>query len=306
MTVKKRWKLLLFNRLDKLFERDGTAFLFFYIQVLQNWLGFDNTNKNQPSYNELRLSRPSCKIICRIDIMEAILMSINENQIPCPGGTIYTIRPGDSYYSLAKRFNTTVNALQAANPNVNPTNLQIGQEICIPVPPVPGPCPGGFIYTVLAGETIYGLARRYGISVDAILAANPGLDPNSLQVARRICIPAPPRTEPCPGRLFTIEPGDTFIGIAGRFGYTLDALLAINPGIDPDRLQVGQQICLPPAPGGGPFPCYGGTIYQIQPGDTLYSVARRYGLTLQQLLAANPDITNPNYIQIGQPVCIPR
>ncbi len=233
-------------------------------------------------------------------------MSMNENQIPCPGGTLYTIRPGDAYYTLARRFNTTIAAIQAANPGVNPTDLRIGQQICIPVPSVPGPCPGGFIYTILAGETLFSLARRYGIVVDAILTANPGIDPDRLRVGQRICIPAPPRPEPCPGRLYTIQAGDTFIGIARRFGYTLDALLAINPGVDPDRLQIGQQICLPPSPGGGPFPCFGGTIYRVQAGDTLYSIAQRYGLTLQQLLAANPEVTNPNSIQIGQPICIPR
>lgn len=227
------------------------------------------------------------------------------NQISCSGGTIYTIRTGDSFYGLAGRFGTTVDAIQAANPGVSPTNLQIGQQICIPVAPTPGPCPGGFSYTVLAGETFFSLARRYGISVDALLAANPGVDPTALRVGQRICIPAGPRPE-CPGRLYTIQAGDTFIGIARRFGYTLDALLAVNPGVDPDRLQIGQSVCLPPSPGGGPFPCFGGTIYQVQTGDSLSSIARRFGLTLQQLLAANPDIKDPNYIQVGQAICIPR
>lgn len=233
-------------------------------------------------------------------------MSMNEPQIPCPIGNRYTIRPGDTFYSLARRFNTTVSAIQAANPRVNPVNLQVGQQICIPVPGPPEPCAGGFLYTILAGETFFSLARRYGISVDALLTANPEVDPDRLRVGQRICIPAPPRPEPCPGRLYTIQAGDTFIGIARRFGYTVDALLAINPGVDPDRLQIGEQICLPPSPGGGPFPCFGGTIYRVQAGDTFYSIAQRYGLTLQQLLAANPEVTNANNIQIGQPICIPR
>lgn len=232
-------------------------------------------------------------------------MPENEN-ISCPGGTLYTIRPGDAFYNLAPRFNTTISALQAANPGVNPNNLQIGQVICIPVPPTPGTCPGGFFYTILAGETLYGLARRYGIAVQALIAANPGIDPGRLQVGQRICIPAPAPPGPCPGSLYTIQAGDTFISIARRFGYTLDALLAINPGVDPDQLRIGQEICLPPSPGGGPFPCYGGTIYRIQPGDTLYAVARRFGLSLARLLSANPDISDPNALQIGQPVCIPR
>ena len=57
----------------------------------------------------------------------------------CPSGTQpYTIRAGDTYFSLAIRFNTTVAAIMAANPGVNPDRLMIGQRICIPGAPMPG------------------------------------------------------------------------------------------------------------------------------------------------------------------------
>lgn len=166
-------------------------------------------------------------------------------QPACPGGTLYTIRPGDSYYSLARRFNTTIEALIAANPGVSPTNLQIGQTICIPVPPVPGPCPGGFLYTIKAGDTFFSLAQRFGLAVEAIVAANPGVNPDNLQIGQQVCIPAPPPSPPCPGRTYTIRPGDTFFGLARRFGITVRDLMAANPGVDPHNLQVGQQICIP-------------------------------------------------------------
>lgn len=225
----------------------------------------------------------------------------------CPGGTVYTIRPGDSYFGLAPRFGTTVAALTAANPGVNPQNLIIGQQICIPVAPTPGPCPGGFPYTITIGDTYFSIARRFGIAVPALAAANPGVNPNALQIGQVICVPAPaPPPQPCPGRLYAIQPGDTLIEIGRRFGYTLDALLGINPGIDPNNLRIGQQICLPPSPGGGPFACFGGSIYRVQPGDTFFAIAGRFGVSLDTLLAANPQIPNPNNLQVGEPVCIPR
>lgn len=224
---------------------------------------------------------------------------------PCPGGTLYTIRTGDSYFSLARRFNTTVEALIATNPGVSPTNLQIGQVICIPVPPAPGPCPGGFLYEIKAGDTLFGLGRRFGITVDAIRDANPGLDPEHLRIGQRICIPAPPPPRPCPGGTYTIRPGDTFFSLARRFGTTVEALRAANPGVDPDRLQIGQVICLPPGVV-GPIPCPGGTIYRVQAGDTLASLARRFGVSLASLIAANPHLADPDNLQIGDFVCIPR
>jgi peptidoglycan endopeptidase LytF len=223
---------------------------------------------------------------------------------PCPGGTIYTIRAGDTLFALANRFNTTVNAILDANPGLDPENLQVGRRICIPVPPVPGPCPGGTIYTIRAGDTLFALANRFNTTVNAILDANPGLDPENLQVGRRICIPVPPSPPTCPGSTYTIRAGDTLFGIAQRLGFTLQALLASNPGIDPNRLRVGQVICLPPAPN-GPVPCPGGSIYVVRAGDTMVGIANRFGLTLRQLLAANPQISDPDVITIGQRICIP-
>ena len=166
-------------------------------------------------------------------------------QIPsCPGGTLYTIIPGDSYFGLAKRFNITVQQLIAANPGTDPQNLQIGQRICIPVPST-GTCPGGFLYVIRAGDTYYSIARRFGTVVPAIIAANPGVNPDRLVIGQSICVPAP-QPVPCPGgRFYTIVSGDTLYSIARRFNTTVAAITAANQGINPNNLQPGQVICIP-------------------------------------------------------------
>ena len=173
-----------------------------------------------------------------------------KRQLPsCPGGTVYTIRPGDSLLSLARRFNTTVEAITNANPGIVPTNLQIGQQICIPVTPVPGSCQGGFLYRVKSGDTYYSIASRFGIVVDALIAANPGVDYNKLVVGQEICIPAPVPSPPtrCPRGTFshTIQAGDTYFSLAERFKTTVRAIREDNPGINQNNLQVGQNICIP-------------------------------------------------------------
>lgn len=230
---------------------------------------------------------------------------IEATQVFCPGGTVYTIRPGDSLFSLAQRFNTTVQAITAANPGIDPTNLQLGQRICIPVAPTPSPCPGGFLYTIRAGETFFSIARRFGIAVDALVAANPGVDPSQLRIGQQICVPAPaPPPGPCPGGfLYTIRAGDTFFSLARRFNITLQALISANPSVDPDRLQFGQQICIP-APTPPPFPCPRGFLYTIMPGDTYFSLARRFGTTVDAIFAANPGV-DPGRLLVGQQICIP-
>jgi len=170
----------------------------------------------------------------------------------CPPGTFaYIIRPGDTFFGLAQRFNTTVEAIQRANPGVNPNNLQVGQRICIPsgtTPPVGCP-PGTFAYTIRPGDTFFGLAQRFNTTVEAIQRANPGVNPNNLQIGQRICIPSGTTPPPggCPSGTFAyiIRPGDTFFGLAQRFNTTVEAIQRANPGVDPNNLQVGQRICIP-------------------------------------------------------------
>ena len=225
-------------------------------------------------------------------------MSVN-----CPGGTVYTIKSGDTLFSLANRYGVTVEAIIAANPNINPDALQIGQQICIPPRTGPAPCPGGTLYTIKAGDTYFSLANRFGVTVEALTAANPGVDPNALVVGQQICIP--PRTVPVPcpgGTLYTIKAGDTYFSLANRFGVTVQALVAANPGVDPNALVVGQQICIPPRT--GPVPCPGGTLYTIKAGDTYFSLASRFGITVEALVAANPGV-DPNALRVGQQICIP-
>lgn len=118
-------------------------------------------------------------------------------QVPlCPGGTLYTIQPGDTLYFLAQQFGTSVNSILNANPGLNPRNLQVGQQICIPVPePVTCP-PGTSPYIIKRGDTLSAIAQRLGINLQDLITANPGIDPRNLQIGQRICVPTPPTPVP--------------------------------------------------------------------------------------------------------------
>ncbi|MHB9093953.1 MAG: LysM peptidoglycan-binding domain-containing protein [Eubacteriales bacterium] len=106
-------------------------------------------------------------------------------------------------------------------------------------------CPGGQVYVVKSGDTLYLIARRFNITVASILAVNPGLNPNYLMIGQQICIPVPPT---CPGVTYTIKAGDTLFSIARSFNTTVAAIVSANPGIDPNRLMIGQVICIPQGP----------------------------------------------------------
>ena len=172
----------------------------------------------------------------------------------------------------------------------------------------PPPCPNGFLYQIRAGDTLFAIAQRFGTTVTQILAANPGLDPNSLQVARLICIPRAGAPGGCPAGTspYTIRSGDTFYSIAQRAGTTVEAIQRANPGVNPNALRVGQVICVPGrAPDGAPGACPAGTRpYVIRSGDTFFALAQRFGTTVAELQRVNPGV-NPNALRIGQTICVP-
>ena len=114
--------------------------------------------------------------------------------------------------------------------------------------------------------------------------------------------------EPCQGATFRrVEPGDTFYLIAQELGITVDELVRLNPGVDPENLQVGSLICVPLPPGlptGRVPPCESGLYWVIAPGDTMYDIARALGIPLQELLDLNPW-ADPENLVPGDSLCLP-
>jgi LysM repeat protein len=114
------------------------------------------------------------------------------------------------------------------------------------------------------------------------------------------------------GRTITVQWGDTLSGLAAMCGTTVDAIRAANPGLG-WWVYAGQVLYIPTGytqnpgyyPGKvAPYPNYGET-YVIRRGDTLGNIAVRYGVNLNALLAANPQIWNASRIFPGQVITIP-
>ena len=113
-----------------------------------------------------------------------------------------------------------------------------------------------------------------------------------------------PPVPQCPGATYIVVQGDTLFKIAQRLGVSLAALLAVNPQIiNPDLIFPGQVICLPMV--SPELVCPTGLTYMVAPGDTLFCLARRLGVTVEEILRLNPQITDPNQIQAGELLCIP-
>ncbi len=158
---------------------------------------------------------------------------------PDTGVTEYVVRPGDTLWLLAQRFNTTVDAIKSLN-GLTGNTLYIGQVLQIPTTEVPGG--SYFEYVVRSGDTLWLLAQRYNTTVDAIKNLN-GLSGNDLSIGQILRIPSAGAT-PTPYFEYTVRSGDTLWKLAQRYGTTIDAIKNLN-NLSSDILNIGQVLRIP-------------------------------------------------------------
>lgn len=108
---------------------------------------------------------------------------------PPAGPTTYVVQQGDTLYSIARRFGTTVEAIKAAN-GLTSNTISVGQRLTIPGGTPSTPEPGATLYVVQPGDTLYSISRRYNTTVQAIMAAN-GLTSTNIIVGQQLRIPTP-------------------------------------------------------------------------------------------------------------------
>lgn len=208
---------------------------------------------------------------------------------------------------------------------VVPTATPTPETVVIPEtgaqPPAPViPQTGPRVYVVVAGDTLSEIALRHGVSLAALLAANPQItNPDLIFPGQQINIPeaavipdtgAQPVIPGTGAGVYVVQPGDTLSGIAQRYGIGLAGLIAANPQIaNPNLIFPGQQVNIPSGggviPDTGGIPNTGGQIYVVRRGDSMSGIAAQFGLPLNNLLAANPQVTNPRLIFPGQQIVIP-
>jgi eukaryotic-like serine/threonine-protein kinase len=224
-----------------------------------------------------------------------------------------------------------------ASPTEPPTRLPIPTDTSMTLATATedlGSRPAGTsIYMVKAGDTLPVIAQRYGTTVAELVRLNDITDPNFLILGQTLIIPGDgtlmTEATAVPGlrQKYVVQVGDTLGKIAVRFGTSVTELLRLNGITNPDTLAIGQTLIVPSTGASTTEPTsvfgtpseptpFSGTpsvptsvpgtprTYTVQKGDTFLSIARRYGVTVTQLLQANGR-TNPDRIFPGQTLVIP-
>lgn len=107
----------------------------------------------------------------------------------------WTVRSGESLWSIARANHISVSSLESANPNVNPLNLKIGSVVKIPASTTGLFASSSQTYTVQKGDTFFLIAHRFGINVNQLMAANPRLNPVNLTPGTVIYLPLGSKTQ---------------------------------------------------------------------------------------------------------------
>ena len=171
---------------------------------------------------------------------------------PPPEPVWHTVEENELLGYIAADYGTTVEKIMAVNNLTDPTLLQIGQRLRIPItvtsaPQItPSPTPSLPTYVIQPGDVLLAIANEFSTTVEAIMIVNNIIDPRTLQIGQELVIP------PDRGSIFgvaavvhEIYSGDTLLSVAAQYGSSVEDILANNPDLEPTRLQIGQRISVP-------------------------------------------------------------
>ena len=192
-------------------------------------------------------------------------------------------------WSIARKNGISVDELKKAN-NLTSNSLSIGQLLYIPQEETE--TIETEVYTVKKGDTLYGIAQKFNLSVDELKKLN-GLTNNTLSIGQKLKISS---SEKDTDTTYTVLKGDTLYGIANKFGVSVNNLKDINNLVS-NTLSIGQVLKIPS--GGN-----NKITYTVKKGDSLYSIARTYKTTVDELKRLNN--LKSNTLSIGQTLILPN
>jgi LysM repeat protein len=240
-------------------------------------------------------------------IMSGVILGVSLLLANAARGQTYYVQPGDSLYLIAARYGTTIAALQQAN-SLTTSSIYPGQALMLS-PTVSSATAGSGATTSLAyitrpGDTLYLIARRYGITVAKLQQAN-NLTGDALLTGVKLIIPTAAESGAA-SMNHQVQAGESLYLIAQKYGITVAALKAANQLTD-TLLLVGQALTIPTV--GATTDVTGGTdaavTHLVKSGDSIYYIAQKYGITMDALLEAN-CLSSTSVLYPGQKLTIPE
>ncbi|MEG1765678.1 MAG: LysM peptidoglycan-binding domain-containing protein [Muribaculaceae bacterium] len=220
---------------------------------------------------------------------------------------IYKVTSKETIYGISKKLDISKDDILKYNPSAI-DGLKNNQTLFFPVNEFKKPIvkeiseerPTEFHHVVDPGETLYGLSKLYNISQDDIIKANP-IAIDGVKIGQVLIIPQKSTLAKSDNAnknivFHTIKKGDTLYNISKKYNTTLESLLSLNPGISPESFKIDDVIKIQPdiakaaPPVAVQTPVTEFYAYRISKDDTYYSIAKKHGVSVEEIMQANPHL----------------
>jgi len=275
------------------------------------------------------------------------IIKIPQDNLQADNYNIHIVKKGETLWSIAQECNLSLELIISTNNLTNSELISIGQQIEIPsikdskdttpetniitqpvidkkndnvnnnisLPENTEP----IVYTVKAGDNLWNISQKYGVSVAVITDINNLRDKDLLSLGQKLEIPAigggvsisNQKQEPTIVT-YTVVKGDNLWSISQRYDVKMNTIISTNNLKEISRLSIGQKLKLPitnmdiaKAEGYSQDTAAEEIIYYVKKGESLWSISREYNVKLESIIAAN-SITNASKISTGQQLRIPN
>ena len=175
---------------------------------------------------------------------------------------------------------------------------------------------GYFMHTVTKGQSLYSIASMYNVTIDEIVRLNPGSE-ERIKAGEALKIPQ--KEDNGQPAYHTIQAGETLYKLTVHYGVSAQDICRANPGLSAKNFRIGQVIAIPakkvvkeePKPEttpsvkpSEPLKINCRDMHRVQRKETIYSISKLYGITEEELIAANPELRTKK-LKRGKFICIP-
>ena len=253
--------------------------------------------------------------------------------IPAVAADEHRVNPGDTVSGLAVKYGTSVQRIVDANSLDSRARIYAGQTLTIPSVTAPSSAKASSTptvttsakHTVSTGETVWGLAQRYGTTVSAIVKANSLGSSAMIRIGQSLTIPgvkasttttstaASTAKTTTASATHKVSSGDTVSGLAVKYGTTVSAIVKANSLGSNAMIRIGQSLTIPGVKASTTTTSTAASTaktttasatHKVSSGDTVSGLAVKYGTTVSAIVKANSLGSNA-MIRIGQSLTIP-
>ncbi|KAG9102293.1 hypothetical protein FS749_009633 [Ceratobasidium sp. UAMH 11750] len=222
----------------------------------------------------------------------------------------YSVVSGDSCTTIPQKNSISSYQLTKLNPTLNCAALSIGQSLCV----IDSTYNCQPVYTVKSGDTCSNIPTTNGIDTMQLINNNPQLGTAcAIQVGQNLCVAkpttttssttkttssaAPTSTFTCT-KTYTVKSGDNCQTIASSNSISFYQLTYLNPSMNCNLLSIGQSLCLTASQ----YNCQ--PVYTVKSGDTCSAIATANKITVDQIIANNPNVGSTCAISVGLSLCV--